>query len=136
MAKKNVSIEIAVHIDPRERQRLQVFLAKNSPWHQKHLERETGRNDQTLDEIFEHFAGEEHHQGRSYASVFAEVYKRCVSAERAEKNTWYAGKELGREPTPLEAIIYLFCYHRIFGFHLKMLPRLIEDFKHFTIPKK
>jgi hypothetical protein len=119
-------------VDFRECQLFQNFIALESPWLKDHMSKEFNRDKFSRNEIIIFFASHSHRPGRTYASVFAKLCKRC---EKSQTNPHYAGEYFRqyfqREPSKIECVLYLICYHRIFGFSKQMLLTLPDKYKQF-----
>lgn len=113
----------------REYVKTQEILAKHSPWHLRHLLKETGRDRDsfTTNELMMHFAGHQNHYGRSFASIFAKIYRRYQEEILSDDNIYFAGIFLKRNPTLVEATLYYFAYRRKFGLSLeRLLPIVVK----------
>lgn len=109
------------HLTQREYVQVQVALAQYSPIHLRHLIRETGRENFDLNELVMHFASHKNPHGRSFASVFAKLYRRYEVEILSDDNIWYTGGFYHRPPTRIEATLFYFAHRRRFGLSLERL---------------
>lgn len=105
---------------------LQLVIALNSPEHLEHLRSERGKEEFTVQELLEHFAGIKDIHGGGYARKYREMFVANWEDINSDLNRYGAGKWFGHNPSIFEAALYFFATTGLFRLEKNLISQMID----------